>query len=161
MYGEMQESAYLNYYFHMHLSYLGPPSWNLNFHILSSSLTIRSCSVTQPCPTLCDPQEVSQYHSSVQFSHWVVSRSLWRHGLQHTRFPCPSPTPGGCSNSCSSSPWCYPTNLSSVVPSPPAFKLSQHQGLFQWVNSSHQVAKILEFQVQHQSFQWTPRTDLL
>ena len=46
-------------------------------------------------------------------------------------------------------------------PSPPAPNPSQHQGLFQWVNSSHQVAKILEFQLQHQSFQWTPRTDLL
>ena len=46
-------------------------------------------------------------------------------------------------------------------PSPPAFNLSQHQGLFKWVSSSHQVAKVLEFQLQHQSFQWTPRTDLL
>ena len=48
-----------------------------------------------------------------------------------------------------------------LSPSPPAFSLSQHQGLFQWVSSSHQVAKLLEFQLQHQSFQWTPRTDLL
>ena len=46
-------------------------------------------------------------------------------------------------------------------PSPPAFSLSQHQGLFQWVSSSHQVARVLEFPFQHQSFQWTPRTDLL
>ena len=46
-------------------------------------------------------------------------------------------------------------------PSPPAFNLSQHQGLFQWVSSSHQVAKVLEFQLQHQSFQWIFRTDLL
>ena len=46
-------------------------------------------------------------------------------------------------------------------PSPLIFNLSQHQGLFQWVSSSHQVAKVLEFQLQHQSFQWTPRTDLL
>ena len=46
-------------------------------------------------------------------------------------------------------------------PSPPAFSLSQHQGLFQWVSSSHQVAKVLGFQLQHQSFQWIPRTDLL
>ena len=45
-------------------------------------------------------------------------------------------------------------------PSPPAPNPSQHQGLFQWVNSSHQVAKVLEFQLRHQSFQWTPRTDL-
>ena len=46
-------------------------------------------------------------------------------------------------------------------PSPPALNLSQHQGLFQWVNSSHEMAKVLEFQPQHQSFQWTPRTGLL
>ena len=45
-------------------------------------------------------------------------------------------------------------------PSPPAPNPSQHQSLFQWVNSSHEVAKVLEFQLQHQSFQWTPRTDL-
>ena len=46
-------------------------------------------------------------------------------------------------------------------PSPPAFNLSQHQGLFQWVSSSHEVAKVLEFQLQYQSFQWTFRTDFL
>ena len=46
-------------------------------------------------------------------------------------------------------------------PSPPTFNLSQHQGLFQWVSSSHQVAKVLEFQLQHQSFQWICRTDIL
>ena len=46
-------------------------------------------------------------------------------------------------------------------PSPPAFYLSQHQGLFQWVSSSHQVANVLEFQLQYQSFQWIFRTDFL
>ena len=46
-------------------------------------------------------------------------------------------------------------------PFPPALNLSQHQGLFQWVSSSHQVAEVLKFQLQHWSFQWTPRTDLL
>ena len=46
-------------------------------------------------------------------------------------------------------------------PSPPGFNLSQHQGLFQWVSSSHQVDKVLGFQLQHQSFQWTFRTDFL
>ena len=45
-----------------------------------------------------------------------------------------------------------------LSPSPPALNLSAHQGLFTWVSSSHQVAKVLEFQLQHQSFQWTPRT---
>ena len=47
-----------------------------------------------------------------------------------------------------------------LSPSPLAFNLSQHHGLFKWVSSSHQVGKVLEFQLQHQSFQWTPKTDL-
>ena len=55
-------------------------------------------------------------NSSVQFLHSVMSNSLWPHGLQHTRLPCPSPTPGACSNSCPSSWWCHPTISSSVVP---------------------------------------------
>ena len=52
----------------------------------------------------------------LQFSCSVVSDSLWPHGLQHARLPCPSPTPRACSNSCSLSRWCHPTILSSVVP---------------------------------------------
>ena len=48
-----------------------------------------------------------------------------------------------------------------LFPSPPTFNLSQHQGLFRWVSSSHQVAKVLEFQLQHHSFQRNPRADLL
>ena len=54
--------------------------------------------------------------SQVQFSCSVVSISLQPHGLQHTRLPCPSPTPTACSNSCPSSRWCHPTISSSVVP---------------------------------------------
>ena len=54
--------------------------------------------------------------SPVQFSPSVVSDSLWPHGLQHSRFPCPLPTPGACSNSCPLSRWCHPTVSSSVVP---------------------------------------------
>ena len=54
--------------------------------------------------------------SSVQFSCSVMSNSLWPHGLQHARPPCPSPTSGDCSNSCPSSRWCYPTISSSIVP---------------------------------------------
>ena len=53
--------------------------------------------------------------SSVQFSHSVVSNSLWLHGLQHISLPCPSPTLGAYSNSCPSSQWCHPTISSSVV----------------------------------------------
>ena len=50
------------------------------------------------------------------FSHLVMCDSLWPHGLQHTRLPCPSPSPGACSDSCPLSQWCHPTILSSVVP---------------------------------------------
>ena len=63
-----------------------------------------------------------------------MSNSLWPHGLRHARLPCPSPIPGACSNSCALSWWCHPTISSLVVPSPPAFNLSQHQGLFKWVS---------------------------
>ena len=100
--------------------------------------------------------------SSVQFSHSVVSDSLWPHESQqqaslqvhhqlseftqaHIHWVGIAIQPS------------HP--LSS--PSPPAPKPSQHQGLFQWVNSSHDVARGLEFQLQHQSFQWTPRTDVI
>ena len=99
--------------------------------------------------------------SSVQLSHSVVSDSLQPPESQHTRPPCPSPTPR-----------VHPTHDhwvgDAIQPShplrshsPPSLNLSQHQGLFQWVSSSLQIAKVLEFQLQHQSFQWTPRADLL
>ena len=85
--------------------------------------------------------------SSVQFSHSVMSDSLWSHESQHTRPPCPSPTPRVHSNSRPSSRWCHPAISSSGDPSPPAPNPSQHQSLFQWVNSSYEVAKGLEFQL--------------
>ena len=182
-----------------------------------------------------------------------MSNSLWLHGLQHARFPCLSPIPRACLNSCPY--WIIDANLkvlncwlkyhdstgnmiflffffkatpnrlwdlsfpardwtlgpcSSVQfsrsvmsdslrpmnhstpglpvhhqlpestqtnvywvsdpiqpshpllpPSPPALNLSHHQGLLKWVSYSHQVAKVLEFQLQHQSFQWSPRIDFL
>ena len=56
------------------------------------------------------------FGQSVQFSHSVVSNSLWPHGLQYARPPCPSPTPRAYSNSCPLSRWCHPTISSSVVP---------------------------------------------
>ena len=54
--------------------------------------------------------------SSVQFSHSVMSHSLWPHWLQHSRLPCPPPTPGDYSNSCPLRRWCHPTFSSSVIP---------------------------------------------
>ena len=92
--------------------------------------------------------------TSVQFSRSVMSDSLQPPGLQHIRPPCPSPNPRVTHTHIH---WVgdgiqpfHP--LSS--PSPPSFNLSQHQGLLIWVSSSHQVAKVLEFQLQHQYFQW-------
>ena len=86
---------------------------------------------------------------------------LQPHGLQHTRSPVhhqlPESTPNQNHRVGDAIQPYHP--LSS--PSPPALNLSQHQGLFKWVSSLHQVAKALEFQLQHQSYQWTPRTDLL
>ena len=100
--------------------------------------------------------------SSVQFSHSVVSDSLQPHECQHARPPSPSPTPGVHSNSCPSSWWCHPNNSSSVILFSSHLQSFPASGrkFFQWVSSLHQVAKVLEFQLQHQSFQWTPRTDL-
>ena len=85
---------------------------------------------------------------SVQISSFtVMSNSLQHHGLQHARLLCPSPIPWACLNSCpvhwvGDAIWQF-QSLSS--PSPPALNLSQHQGLFQWVCPSHQVARYLSF----------------
>ena len=89
--------------------------------------------------------------SSAQFSRSAVSNSLQLHGPQHARPPCPSPTPGVCSNS---DVHCISDAIQPLSsPSPPAFNLAQHQGPFQRVSCSNQVAKVLEFQLRHQSFQ--------
>ena len=84
-----------------------------------------------------------------------MSDSLQPHRLQHTRPPCPSSTSRIYSNSCPLSWWCHSTISSFLL------QLSQHQDLFQRISSSHQVAKILEFQLQHQSLQWIFRTYFL
>ena len=97
---------------------------------------------------------------SVQFSHSVVSNSLWTHEPQHARPPCPSLLPEFTETHIH---WLgdaiQPSHLLSST-SPPALSLSQYQGLFKWVNSLHQVVKLLEFQLQYQSFQypqdWSP-----
>ena len=94
--------------------------------------------VAQSCPTLCDPMNRSMPGLPV---HHQLPQSTQTH--IHWVGDAIQPF--------------HP--LSS--PSPPALNLSQHQGLFQWVSSSQEVPKVLEFQLQHQSFQWTPRADLL
>ena len=102
-------------------------------------LNIFECSsVTWSCPILCDPMDSST-------SGFPVHHQLPELAQTHVHRVGDAIQPSH--------------SLSS--PSPPAFNLSQHQSLFQWVSSPHQVTKVLEFQLQHQSFKWTPRTDLL
>ena len=99
--------------------------------------------------------------SSVQFSRSVVSDSLRPHGLQHARLSCPSPTPGACSNSCPSSHWCHQTISSTVVPFSSclqSFPASRSFLMSQFFTSGN---KVLELQLQHQSFQWIFRTNFL
>ena len=103
-----------------------------------TAVTVHFSSVPQSCPTLCDPMDCSA-------PGFPVHHQLLELAQTHVHWVGDAIQPS------------HP--LSS--PSPPALKLSQHQGLFQWVSSSHEVARVLEFQLQHQSFQWTPRTDLL
>ena len=95
-------------------------------------------SVTRSCPTLCDPMNRSTPGLPV---HHQLPEFTQTHFHRVSDVIQPS----------------HP--LSSL--SPLARNPSQHQSLFQWVNSSHEVAKVLEFQIQHQPFQWSPRTDLL
>ena len=105
--------------------------------------------------TLSSPGKLSL--SSVLFSHLVVSDSLsdsMNHstpGLPvHHQHPESTQTPVHWVSDA------IQTSHPLLSPSPPALNLSQHQGLFKWVSSSHQVAKVLEFQLQHQSNDWCP-----
>ena len=109
-----------------------------DFSIVFWNFSVQFSSVTQSCPTLCDPIDCSTpgfsvHHQLLEFTqthvHWVSDATQPSHPL------------------------------SSL--SPPAFNFCQHQGLLKWVSSSHQLVKVLEFQLQHQSFQWTFRTDFL
>ena len=109
----------------------------------------------------CHLAYLTSLQSSLQFSSVAQSCPTLRpHGLQHTRLPCPSSTPRACSNSCLSSRWCHPTISSSVIPSPtfnlPSIRVFSNESIF-----SHQVAKVLEFQLKHQSFQWIFRTEFV
>ena len=98
--------------------------------------------------------------SSVQFNCSVVSNSLQPHELQHTRPPCPSPTPRVHSNSCPLSQWCHPAISSSVAPFPPAPNPSQHQSfpmsqLFAWGGQSTGVLASESFLTKNTQ-DWSP-----
>ena len=98
---------------------------------------------------------------SVKFSCSVKSNSLRPHELQYARPPSPSATTRVYWNSRPSSRWCHPTTSSSVIPFSSCLQSLPASGSFPRVKSLHEVAKVLEFQLQHQSFQWKSRTDLL
>ena len=109
----------------------------LNLSLPALFISVQFSSVTQSCPTLCDPVNRSTpglpvHHQLPEFTQthvcWVGDAIQPSHLLLSPSLPAPNP--------------------------------SQHQDLFKWVSSSYQVAIVLEFQLQHQSYQWTPRTDL-
>ena len=110
--------------------------WSIFYNLILVTTSVQFSSVTQSCPTLCDPMDCSTPGLPVhhQFPEFTQTHAHWVDDAIQPSHPVASPSP--------------------------AFSFSQHQGLFKWVSSSHQMAKILEFQLQHQSFQWTPRIDL-
>ena len=97
-----------------------------------------SCSVAQSCPTLCNPLDCSMPGFPVLY-HFPELAQTHVHWVSDDIWPS------------------HPL----LSPSPPSFNFSQHQGLFRWVGSLHQVAKILKVQLQHQSFQWIFKVDFL
>ena len=121
-------------------------SWHINNYVHAVSLSLVSLrhpnylgfsSVTQLCLTLCGPMDCSMpglpvHHQLLEFTQTYVH---WVSDAIQPSHPLSSPSP--------------------------AFNLSQPRDLFKWVSSSHHVVKVLEFQIQHQSFQLTPRTDFL
>ena len=106
---------------------------------VSDFLTIVSCNVL--LQHIFSIGRMSIFVCQFQFSLSVVSDSLWSHGLQHARLPCLSLTPGAFSNSCPSTGEAIQPSHPLSSPCPPVFNLSQPQGIFQWVRSSHQVAQ--------------------
>ena len=92
------------------------------------------------------------YSCSVWFSRSVMSKALQPQELQHARLPCPLPTPRACSNSCPLSWWCHPTISSSVVPFSSHLQSCPTSGSFQMSQFFTSGGQVLEFQLQHQSF---------
>ena len=106
----------------------------MDCHYLENPWISQLSSVAQSCPTLCDPMDCSTPGLPVhhQLPKFTQTHICWVGDAIQPSHPLSSP-------------------------SPPTFSLSQHQGLSQWVSSLHQVPKLLEFQLQHQSFQWVFR----
>ena len=117
---------------------IAPFLWTEKLQLKVSLVQFKFSSVTQSCLILCDTMDCSTpglpvHHQLPEFAQTHVD---WVSDAIQSSHPLLSPYP-------------------------PTFNLSQHQGLSQWVSSLHQVAKVLEFQLQHQSFQWIFRTDFL
>ena len=113
-------------------------SWNLYSIFATPRRKFQSSSVAQSCPTLCISMDCSMLGLPVhhQLLEPIQTHVHWVGDAIQSSHPLSSP-------------------------SPPVFNLSQHQGLFQWISSSHQVAKVLEFQFQNQFFQLIFKTDFL
>ena len=126
---------HLKFYQAQHLQYRHS---NCHRKIQFSASSVQFSSVAQLCLTLCDPMNCSTSGLPVhyQLQEFTQTHVHWVGDAIQPTHPLSSP-------------------------SPPAFNLSQHQGLFQWVSYLHQVAKVLEFRLQHQSFQWMFGTDFL
>ena len=111
--------------------------WSVKMLIFPKSRIRKCCSDAQSCSTLCNFMDRSMPGLPVhyQLPELAQTHLHWASDATQTFHP--------------------------LSPLPPAFNLSQHQGLFKWVTSSYQVAKLLELQLQHQSFQWILRIDIL
>ena len=126
---------------HIRFFHFSSIQWVSSFSCLVDCAIAMFCpssSFAQSCPTLCGSMDCSMPGFPVHHQFLEPAQTHVHQVSDATQLSHPLPSP-----------------------SPPTFNLSQHQDLFKWVSSSHQVTKVLEFQLQHQSFQWTPRTDLL
>ena len=123
---------YLPVIYHLCLSL--SPHFNVSIYPYPGYLQFSSA--TQSCPILCNPMDCSTPGLPVNHQLPELAQTQVHQVVMSSN------------------------HFISIIPFSSCLQSSKHQGLFKWVISSHQVAKVLEFQFQHQSFQWTPRTDL-
>ena len=131
--------------------------WVTNLNIIQKSLKLLKLNIRD---YLCNLDTGKDLFSSVQsFSHVCLSVTPWTAALWG--LSCPLPTPGACSNSCPLSQWYHPTISSPIIPFSSCLHSFPASRSFPMSQFSHQVAKVLEFQLQHYSFQWIFRTNFL
>ena len=134
----MSHCPYLSCLFRFLWSVTCSQSFHVFHNLDSFEYSVQFSSLALLCLTLCDPMDCSPPNFPVHYQLLELTQTLvhWVGDAIQPSHPLSSP-------------------------SSPAFNLSCHLGIFKWVSSSHQVAKVLEFQLQHQSFQWIFRTDFL